>query len=429
MPSRYFAVVCAVLLGTRCSSPLATSVDASPAGAGGSGNGGRAGAGATFDSGTGAGGLGPDAWTAGLGGTTTSGGGSPGAVGTGGSRAAEGQDAEVEPALDAPAPAADVPMILPDVHPSEGEGGAGGGSATGGTGGAATTSTGPRPFLKKFVGNTATTSDVRSDFLSYWDQLTPEYAGKYGSISTEYMQYDWSKLDLIYDFTRKSHIPFHEVAFIYQTSAPNVLGNGEKARAGIEDWIRSFCARYPDTELISVIYEALHILPTYREALGGAGASGYDWMVQAFTWARQYCPNSILLLTDYDNIEYPSENQATIKIVNALLAAGAPIDAIGAEGHDAARVPTSTVKAYIEKLAATGLPIYITEYDINEEDDTKQEATMREQFPVFWTDERIRGITYWGYVVGETWRRGTGLITADGTPRPAMTWLMSYLGR
>jgi endo-1,4-beta-xylanase len=178
-----------------------------------------------------------------------------------------------------------------------------------------------------------------------------------------------------------------------------------------------------------VVHEALHVLPTDREALGGAGASGYDWMVQAFTWARQYCPNSILLLNDYNNIEYSSENQATIKIVNALLAAGAPIDAIGAEAHDAARIPTSTVKAYIDRLAATGLPVYITEYDISEEDDAKQEAIMREQFPLFWTDERIRGITYWGYVVGETWRRGTGLMAADGTPRPALTWLMSYLGR
>ena len=411
MPRRCLSVVHAVLLGTSaCSSPLATSVDASPSGAGGLGTGGRPGAGGTLGS----------------------------VTGTGGSGGTEGSDAEIEPALDAPALAADVPMILPDAHPSDGDGGAGGAlamggaggdSATGGAGGATATSTGPKPSLKKFVGNTATTSDVRSDFLKYWDQLTPEYAGQYGSISTGYMQYDWSKLDVIYEFTRKNHIPFHEVAFIYQTSAPNVLGNGEKARAGIEDWIRSFCARYPDTELISVVYEALHITPTYKEALGGDGASGYDWMVQAFTWARQYCPNSILLLTDYNNIEYSSENQATIKIVSALLAAGAPIDAIGAEAHDAARIPTSTVKAYIEKLAATGLPIYITEYDINEEDDAKQEAIMREQFPLFWTDERIKGITYWGYVLGETWRRGTGLVTADGTPRPAMTWLMSYLGR
>jgi endo-1,4-beta-xylanase len=281
--------------------------------------------------------------------------------------------------------------------------------------------------LKKFVGNTDTKGVLRSDFLTYWDELTPENAGKPGAVLADTMTYDWSKLDPLYDFTRKNHIPFHELAFLWGSSDPLPLG--DDPRAAIEDWIRSFCARYPDTELIDVVLEPLHAGTYYRKYLGGDGASGYDWIVQAFTWARTYCPNSILLLTDYNTIEYSSDNQRFIELVNAALAAGAPIDALGSEAHDAARVPTTTVKAYLDKLAAIGLPIYITEYDIGQEDDATQEAVMKEQFPLFWTDDRIKGVTYWGYLVGFTWRRGTGLVNTDGTLRPAMTWLMSYLGR
>jgi hypothetical protein len=34
-----------------------------------------------------------------------------------------------------------------------------------------------------------------------------------------------------------------------------------------------------------------------------------------------------------------------------------------------------------------------------------------------------------GYVVGETWLPNSGLLQKDSTPRPALTWLMDYLGR
>jgi endo-1,4-beta-xylanase len=286
----------------------------------------------------------------------------------------------------------------------------------------------PKGVFRKFVGNTLNL-DVRSDFVKYWDQLSIGPAGQYGAVRSGPLQYDWSYVDTIYDFTRKAGIPFHEYALIHGQEEPRYFGTDDEARTGVEDWIRSFCARYPDAELINVVYEPLHIKPSYATALGGAGASGYDWILQSFVWARTHCPNSILLLTDYNTIEYKMESDAFIKMVGALLAAGAPIDALGAAAVDAPKVSTSTLKSYINKLAALGLPLYITEYGIAEQDDAKQLAIMKEQFPLFWTDDRIKGITLWGYVVGDTWRNGMGMVSPDGTPRPAMTWLMSYLGR
>jgi endo-1,4-beta-xylanase len=320
-------------------------------------------------------------------------------------------------------------MATGGVGGGSGTGFGGGGGSAGGAGGGS--STGPRRSLKKFVGNSTTegSGTVGPDFVKYWDQLSIGPLGHLGAVRSGPGQYDWSKLDPIYDFARKNHIPLHQYAFIWGPAEPRYFATDDEARAGIEDWIRSFCARYPDTELINVVYEPLHTPAVYGNALGGAGASGYDWIVQAFVWARTHCPNSLLLVTDYNNIEYQSDNQTFVKLVGAILAAGAPVDAIGAEGIDAARLPTSTIKAYIDRLAAVGLPIYITSYGIGEADDAKQESVMKEQFPLLWTDDRIRGITFWGYVVGNTWRNGLGLVYSDGTQRPAMTWLMSYLGR
>ena len=38
-------------------------------------------------------------------------------------------------------------------------------------------------------------------------------------------------------------------------------------------------------------------------------------------------------------------------------------------------------------------------------------------------------MTVRGYIDGETWETNTGLMFSSGTMRPAMTWLMGFLGR
>ncbi len=88
------------------------------------------------------------------------------------------------------------------------------------------------------------------------------------------------------------------------------------------------------------------------------------------------------------------------------------------------------MKGFIDKITQqTGLPVYITEYDINVADDTQQKNIMQDQFTMFWNDPNVNGITLWGYIVGATWETNTGLQQSNGTMRPAMTWLMQFLGR
>jgi endo-1,4-beta-xylanase len=210
----------------------------------------------------------------------------------------------------------------------------------------------------------------------------------------------------------------------------NSLSQAEQ-KAEVEEWIRLFCERYPDTQLIDVVNEPPpHTMPVYMAALGGAGASGYDWIAQAFKWAHQYCPKAILILNDYNNIETSNDNAHTIDIVKKILAAGAPINAIGAQAHGTAGMQTSTVQMYVDRLKSeTGLPVYITEFDLNIADDNQQKTVMQNHFTMFWNDANVAGITIWGYVVGATWQTNTGLMTSANAMRPAMTWLMSFLGR
>ena len=108
----------------------------------------------------------------------------------------------------------------------------------------------------------------------------------------------------------------------------------------------------------------------------------------------------------------------------------APIDAVGCQAHAAYSMSDSSVQGYLDNIASqTGLPLYITEYDIDVADDNQQKSIMESQMTMFLNDDDIKGITLWGYIVGATWLSNSGLMTSGGQMRPAMTWLMDYLGR
>ena len=300
-----------------------------------------------------------------------------------------------------------------------GTGGAGGGSG----GGVATT---------KFVGNITTQNQLDTGGLTYskyWDEVTPENAGKWGSVQASAgAAFNWTTLDAIYDYTEKNHIIFKQHNFVWGSQQPS----GTITQQNVQDWISAFCKRYPDTKLIDVVNEPPpHTTPPYADAIGGGTNGNWQWITNAFTWARASCGNAILILNDYNNLEYGSEESHFISIVQAIKTGGAPIDAVGAQSHDVNKLSVDTLKANLATLnTMTGLPIYITEYDVSNTDDNGQLMTYQQQFPVFLNTDYVHGITIWGWIYGQTWSQApnSGLVK-DGTSRPAMTWLMQQLGR
>jgi len=285
------------------------------------------------------------------------------------------------------------------------------------------------------VGNITTGDQMDAagkKFSNHWDQVTPENAGKWGSVQQNPGGgYNWGTLDAIADYAEQNGIIFKQHAFVWGSQQPAGSPNESQVKA----WMSSFCDRYPDVKLIDVVNEPPpHTTPSYANNIGGGTDSTWAWITNSFKWAREACPNAILILNDYNNVEWPNDNQHFIDITKRILQDGAPIDAVGAQSHDLdnAQVPFSRVKMLIEKLHAdTGLPVYITEYDISTTDDQAQLQTYQEQIPYFLTQSFIPGVTIWGWIVGRTWSQApnSGLVSQSGQPRPAMTWLMEELGR
>ncbi|WP_104987728.1 endo-1,4-beta-xylanase [Sorangium cellulosum] len=309
---------------------------------------------------------------------------------------------------------------------SSGDGGSGVDGSSSGVGGSSSTGAG------KFVGSTTTDLAVRDGFNRYWSQITPEIEGRWTSVERSRGVRDWSRLDPIYEYAQANNIPFMQHAFVWGATSSSWIGSlpADELRQAVRDWMQAFCQRYPETKYIIVVNEPPpHTTPSFKNAIGGDGESGYDWIVNSFKWAREFCPDATLILNDYNTLEYETDHNRFVEIVKVVLDAGAPIDGLGAEAHDAYRFDTDTVKGYIDRLAAAGLPVYITEYDIDLADDDEQRRVMEEQFTMFYDHSAVKGITFWGYVVGSTWRSNTGLMYPDGTMRPAMAWLMDFLDR
>jgi endo-1,4-beta-xylanase len=275
----------------------------------------------------------------------------------------------------------------------------------------------------RFLGNIISAS-TPGDFTTYWNQVTPENGGKWGSVEPSRDVMNWTQLDNAYETARTNGFPFKQHTFVWGQQQPNWIGALPLAeqKEEVEEWIRLFCERYPDTDYIDVVNEPLHAVPVYDQALG----TGWNWVIWAFEKARQYCPKAKLILNDYNIISSQTATESYVALINMLKEKNL-IDVIGEQGHFLETTPIATITANLNRLHATGLPIHISEFDVNIANDTEQSNKYKELFPALWTHAGVQGITLWGYREGEIWRENAFLIRSSGAERPAFAWLKSYV--
>jgi endo-1,4-beta-xylanase len=280
----------------------------------------------------------------------------------------------------------------------------------------------------KFIGNIIGNS-VPSNFTTYWNQVTPENATKWESVESTRDRMNWSGADTDYNYAKSKGLKFKFHTLVWGAQAPKWITSLSAAdqKAEISEWIQAAGKKYSGSEFVDVVNEPLHTKIDFKNAIGGDGATGWDWVVWSFEQARKAFPNSKLLINEYGIIGNPSEADKYVKIINILKSKGL-IDGIGIQCHqfNMDTVSVSTMNNVLNKLSATGLPIYVSELDITG-DDATQLARYKEKFPVLWENPNVKGVTLWGYIQGQTWKSNTHLINSNGTERPALKWLKSYL--
>jgi len=280
----------------------------------------------------------------------------------------------------------------------------------------------------KFFGTAPAAAADYADVLAHFEQITPGNAGKWGSVEATRDQMNWTDLDTAYDFAKEHGLRFKFHTLVWGQQQPAWLAglSAEEQLAEVEEWMSAVAERYSDLEMIDVVNEPLHAPPSYAAALGGAGETGWDWVVTSFEMARRHFPNAELLLNDYSILTMASTTADYLEVVQVLQDRGL-IDGIGEQGHFYERAPDlSVIEANLGALESTGLPLYITELDLDFADDARQAHRMRDLFSIFWSNPSVLGVTHWGHLQGSTWQPDAYLIRNDGSSRPALDFIECY---
>jgi endo-1,4-beta-xylanase len=291
----------------------------------------------------------------------------------------------------------------------------------------------------KFVGNIYSAAQIQN-FEAYWNQVSPENAGKWGSVEGIRDNMNWGGLDAAYALAKDNGFPFHFHVLIWGAQQPGWIDDDTLTTADqleeITEWFQEVANRYPNIDYLEVVNEPLpnHNPPdgtsgraNYKEALGGDGTTGWDWVVNAFQMARDIFPaETKLMINDFGILSSTSSTAQYLGIIR-LLQSQDLIDIIGVQGHAfTTTAPTVTMIRNLDSLATTGLPIQVTELDIDGPSDAIQLQDYQRIFPALYEHPGVEGITLWGWRPG-LWRSTANLVNNNGSERPALEWLRTYL--
>lgn len=151
---------------------------------------------------------------------------------------------------------------------------------------------------------------------------------------------------------------------------------------------------------------------------------GEDVMVDWFKAARAADPAAQLFINDYailsggggttphrDNYE---------RVIKLLIDKGAPVDGVGLQGHFGSSLtgPEDILKL-LDRYAKLGKQIWITEYDIDIDDEALAGQFTRDFFTTLFSHPAVGGIVMWGFWDGAHWRHNAPLYRQDFSLKPA----------
>jgi endo-1,4-beta-xylanase len=174
---------------------------------------------------------------------------------------------------------------------------------------------------------------------------------------------------------------------------------------------------------------------------------GPDFIAKAFQYAHEADPNAILRYNDY-GLENPAKRKRLLMLIKSLQAQKVPIHVIGSQAHVNVSTSFETIDQALTEIATLGLPIHITELDVNSaaagqggfgadianntatqgglvsNADKKLADAYTGIFRAFVKHrDSVKMVTFWGVNDAVSWRANGKPLLFDGNnqPKPAFT--------
>ncbi len=137
---------------------------------------------------------------------------------------------------------------------------------------------------------------------------------------------------------------------------------------------------------------------------------GDEVMIDWFKIARETDPKAKLYLNDYAILSggggETGHRAHFEKTARFLIEGGAPIDGLGMQGHfGSALTAPDDLERIIDRYAALGKPIIVTEYDITADDEDLAADYTRDFYTLLFSHPSIEGIMMWGFWDTRHWKR------------------------
>lgn len=157
--------------------------------------------------------------------------------------------------------------------------------------------------------------------------------------------------------------------------------------------------------------------PTHANYLQGIVGDSINW--NCFKWAHDADPNARLFINDYNIIEWQDQTDNFVNLVKKMLQHGAPITGIGSQCHIGSSVDIINYKKRFDQLGQFGLPIKVTEFDMNASSVSQQVQAVEtsKMMRLAFSHPAIEGFIFWG-LTNPGWATGVeNLINEDRTSR------------
>ncbi len=184
---------------------------------------------------------------------------------------------------------------------------------------------------------------------------------------------------------------------------------------------------------------------------------GPDFIAKAFQYAHEADPEAILRYNDY-GLENPVKIQKLVTLIRSLQEQKVPIHAIGTQAHlNVSSAGFEQMDRSLTEIAKLGLPIHVTELDINSAQggqrntgaDIAANATTTQGGLVSDADKKladayagvfraflkhrdqVKMVTLWGVNDAVSWRAGGKPLLFDGgnQPKPAFDAVIAETGK
>jgi endo-1,4-beta-xylanase len=150
---------------------------------------------------------------------------------------------------------------------------------------------------------------------------------------------------------------------------------------------------------------------------------GVEGVVEAFKIAQRTNPQAHLFVNDYGIISGGGRNMRNINFYHDFLdqvkKAGAPVSGIGMQGHFGAML-TDPARIYevFDDFARHGVPLQITEFDIDTTDEDAQADFTRDALTIAFSHPSMEAFVTWGWWEGDHWRPNGAMLRKDWSPKP-----------